>query len=210
MSGPRLSARLLAPADYKLMPWKNGRGATTELAIHPAHADLADRPFAWRLSMADVVEDGDFSLFPGYDRTLVVARGEGMELSFDGASAPQRLAGPGSVCMFSGDWLTRGRLLDGPVRDFNVMSARERMHHECEVISGGPVEFVWEPGLETLFCHCIAGHLALKMRGNAEWQLDPEHSVWLPETAGHHGFSQLMVMPHTRDTLATVVRLRRL
>lgn len=210
MSGPRLSARLLGPADYKLMPWKNGRGATTELAVHPAHADLSQHPFAWRLSMADVVEDGDFSLFPGYDRTLVVARGEGMELSFDGASAPQRLTGPGQAVSFSGDWATYGRLLDGPVRDFNVMSARARLQHECEVISGGPVEFVWEPGLETLFCHCIAGHLALKMRGNAEWQLDSEHSLWLPETAGHHGFSQLMVMPHTRGTLAIVVRLRRL
>ncbi len=147
MSGPRLTARLLGPADYKLMPWKNGRGATTEMAIHPAEADVSARPFDWRVSMADVVEDGDFSPFPGYDRSLVVARGGGMELTFDGASAPQRLPGPGHVAIFSGDWLTRGRLLAGPVRDFNVMSARDRMHHECEVISGGPVEFVWEPGL---------------------------------------------------------------
>ena len=210
MSGPRLTARLLGPADYKLMPWKNGRGATTEMAIHPAEADVSARPFDWRVSMADVVEDGDFSPFPGYDRTLVVAKGGGMELEFDGASAPQRLPGPGHVAIFSGDWLTRGRLLAGPVRDFNVMSARDRMHHECEVISGGPVEFVWEPGLETLFCHCIAGNLALKMRGSAEWQLQPDHSLCLPAEAGYPGFSQLMVMPHTRDTLATVVRLRRL
>src|ERR1700684_204618 len=109
MSGPRLSARLLGPTDYKLMPWKNGRGATTELAIHPGHADL--KGFDWRVSMADVVEDGDFSPFPRYDRTLVVARGAGMELEFDGASAPQRLPGPGHAALFSGDWLTCGRLL---------------------------------------------------------------------------------------------------
>jgi hypothetical protein len=210
MSGPGLTARLLGPSDYKLMPWKNGRGATTELAIHPQGSDLDSLPFDWRVSMADVVEDGDFSLFPGYDRSLVLAKGAGMELEFDGASAPQRLAIPGHAAIFSGDWLTRGRLLGGPVRDFNVMSARARMHHECEVISGGPVEFVWEPGQETLFCHCIAGNMALKMRGNAEWRLEPEHSVWLPMEPGYPGFSQLMVMPHTRDTLATVVRLRKL
>src|SRR5579871_2269934 len=149
MSGPRLSPRLLGPADYKLMPWKNGRGATTQLAIFPLHADLKDLLFDWRISMADVVEDGDFSPFPGCDRTLIVAQGRGMELTFDGASAPSRLTGPGSGVAFSGDWTTRGRLLDGPVRDFNVMSARERMHHECEVIAGGPVAVVWEPGLET-------------------------------------------------------------
>jgi len=207
MSGPRLTAKLLGPDDYKVMPWKNGRGATTELAIEPAGAALAD--FDWRISVADVTEDGDFSRFPGYDRTLVVAEGNGMELEFDGASAPQRLAGPGHGAMFSGDWLTRGRLIDGPVRDFNVMSARGRMHHECEVIAGGPVEFVWEPGAETLFCHCIAGTLVLKMRGSAEWNLEPRQSLWLPVTEGHPGFSQLMVMPHSRGTLAVVARLRK-
>jgi environmental stress-induced protein Ves len=210
MSGPRLSARLLGPADYKLMPWKNGRGATTELAIFPLHADLKDRPFDWRISMADVVEDGDFSVFPGYERTLVVLEGEGMELSFDGASAPARLAGPGTGTAFSGDWRTQGRLLGGPVRDFNVMSARSRVHHQCEVISGGPVEFVWEPGIETLFCLCIAGNLLLKMRGSAEWHLEPQQSLWLPEEMGYPGFTQVMVMPHSRDTLAVVTRLRRL
>ena len=192
------------------MPWKNGRGFTTELAVFPPHADLKTVPFDWRISMADVVEDGDFSPFPGYDRTLVVAQGQGMELTFDGASAPTRLTGPGQGAAFSGDWLTHGRLLDGPVRDFNVMSARARIHHQCEVIAGAPVEFVWEPGLETLFCHCIGGHVALKMRGSEEWLLEAEHSLWLPAEAGFPGFSQLMVMPHTRDTLAVVARLRRL
>lgn len=210
MSGPKLSVRLLSPSDYKLMPWKNGRGFTTELAVFPAHADLKGVSFDWRISMADVVEDGEFSAFPGYDRTLVVAQGKGMELSFDAASAPSRLDGPGSGVAFSGDWKTHGRLLEGPVRDFNVMSARARVQHQCEVVSGAPVEFVWEPGQETLFCHCIGGHVALKMRGSDEWLLQAEHSLWLPAEAGFPGLSNVMVMPHTRDTLAVVARLRRL
>jgi environmental stress-induced protein Ves len=192
------------------MPWKNGRGSTTELAIFPPHADLKTTPFDWRISMADVAEDGDFSQFPGYDRTLVVAQGEGMELTFNGASAPTRLTGPGSGAFFSGDWLTHGRLLEGPVRDFNVMSARGRIHHQCEVIHGGPVEFVWEPGLETLFSFCIGGNLLLKMRGSSEWHLEAEQSLWLPTEPGFPGFTQVMVMPHTRDTLAVVTRLKRL
>lgn len=192
------------------MPWKNGRGATTELAIHPEGADLSVRPFDWRISVADVIEDGDFSPFPGYDRSLLVARGGGMQLDFAAASAPLRLPGPGTLASFSGDWPTRGRLLDGPVQDFNVMSARARMHHECEVVAGTPVEFVREPGREALFCHCVAGTVVLKMRGNAEWNLEPQQSLWLPEEPGYSGFSQLMVMPHSRHTLAVVVRLRRL
>ena len=61
----------MGPGDYRLMPWKNGLGTTTEIAIHPAEADLAGQPFDWRVSMADVTTDGEFSRFPGYDRSIL-------------------------------------------------------------------------------------------------------------------------------------------
>lgn len=203
-----LVARLLGHDDYRVMPWKNGQGSTTELAIHPVGAGLES--FDWRVSLADVTADGDFSLFPGYDRSLMVAMGSGMELSFEGVSAPQRLAHPGAVAAFSGDWRTRARLLDGPVRDFNVMTARARLQHECEPIAGAPVEFVWEPALETLFSHCIAGTLVLKMAVSGEWQLEPGQSLCLQAEPGAEGLHSLMVIPHTRATLGVVVRLRKL
>jgi len=188
------------------MPWKNGMGFTTELAVHPAGSSLDG--FDWRLSMADVVSDGDFSLFPGYDRTLMLATGRGIELDFAAASAPQRLRRPGQSAQFSGDWPTRCHLLDGPIRDFNVMSARDRVQHECLEISGMPTEFVWEPAVETLFCLAISGMLVLKMPGAGEWHLGPEESVWLPEEAGREGMASLMVMPRSRASLGAAVRLR--
>ncbi|MBM7325185.1 HutD family protein, partial [Agrobacterium sp. S2] len=49
------------------MPWKNGGGVTTEIIVHPAKASMAD--FDWRISMANVAQDGPFSIFPGVDRT---------------------------------------------------------------------------------------------------------------------------------------------
>lgn len=188
------------------MPWKNGLGSTVELAIHPPGATL--QSFDWRLSMADVAADGDFSSFPGYDRSLMLARGRGLELSFDAASAAQRLQAPGAVAEFSGDWATHCRLLDGPVRDFNVMSARGRVQHECLEVSGGPIEFVWEPGLETLFFLCITGTLVLKMPQTGEWRLEPQESLWLPEQPGHAGLASLMVISHSRGTFGAAVRLR--
>ncbi|MGE5625448.1 MAG: HutD family protein [Bacillota bacterium] len=203
---PALRARKLVPSDYRVMPWKNGMGFTTELAVEPAGAGLDG--FDWRLSMADVVSDGDFSLYPGYDRTLMLATGKGLELDFAAASAPQRLRRPGQAAQFSGDWPARCHLLDGPVRDFNVMTARGRVEHECLEIAGMPTEFVWEPGFETLFCLSISGTLVLKMPGASEWQLDSEESVWLPVEAGQEGLASLMVMPHSRGTLGAVVRLR--
>ena len=203
---PSISAIRLGPSDYRVMPWKNGLGSTVELAIHPPGATL--QSFDWRLSMADVAFDGDFSPFPGYDRSLMLARGGGLELSFDAASAPQRLQAPGTVAEFSGDWTTRCRLLDGPVRDFNVMSARDRVQHECLEVSGGPIEFVWEPGLETLFCLCIVGTLVLKMPHTGEWRLEPEESLWLPVQPGHEGLVSMMVIPHSRGAFGAAVRLR--
>ncbi len=45
------------------MPWRNGKGNTIELLKE----DLPNRDgFAWRLSMADVTSDGEFSNFSDY------------------------------------------------------------------------------------------------------------------------------------------------
>ena len=57
--------KLLGPADYKLMLWKNGRGTTRELAVSPADSALDGKLFAWRVSIADVESDCEFSPFPG-------------------------------------------------------------------------------------------------------------------------------------------------
>jgi len=60
--------RIIRAADCLVMPWKNGGGTTTEIAVAPEGASLND--FDWRISMAHVGADGPFSSFPGIDRTL--------------------------------------------------------------------------------------------------------------------------------------------
>ncbi len=201
----KLQPRLLGPADYRVMPWKNGKGSTTEIAIHPADAGLKD--FLWRVSVAEVGEDGDFSPFPGCDRSIMVAEGAGMQLEFNG-EAQARLEGPGAWTRFSGDWRTRCLLIDGPVRDFNVISQRSGVHHECEPVMGEPVEFVWEPHGETLLCYSVSGTLVLKAVHAEEWRLEPGQALVLPAERGRHGLMNLMVVPHSRDALGVVVRLR--
>src|SRR5579864_4206574 len=100
---PARHAQLLSPQDYRVMPWKNGRGSTSEIAVFPADASLAAGDFLWRVSMAEVKADGDFSCFPGYERSLLLASGGGMELDFD-AGSPAFLKTPGMAVDFSGDW----------------------------------------------------------------------------------------------------------
>ena len=60
------------------MPSLNGRGTTTELA----REDAPDGTMLWRLSAADVIEDGPFSTLPGIDRILLLTEGEGFDLDF--------------------------------------------------------------------------------------------------------------------------------
>ncbi|TIN81446.1 MAG: HutD family protein, partial [Mesorhizobium sp.] len=70
--------RILRAAEYRSMPWKNGGGVTTEIAVSPSGAGLDD--FDWRVSMARVELSGPFSQFAGIDRTLAVLEGEGIVL----------------------------------------------------------------------------------------------------------------------------------
>jgi environmental stress-induced protein Ves len=114
--------RLLSPADYRRMAWKNGGGRTTEILSHPSGAALDE--FAWRVSVADIAKDGPFSKFAGVDRTIVMIGGSGMRLEGSGHAA--LLATPFEPYAFSGDDAIDCTLVAGAVRDFNLMLRRGR------------------------------------------------------------------------------------
>lgn len=108
------------------MPWKNGAGETVEIAVFPEGASVED--FDCRVSMASVVTDGAFSLFPGVDRTLSILSGEGLSLSVEGHDAAT-LRTDSEPYGFPADLPTKARLMAGPVADLNVMTRRGRYVH---------------------------------------------------------------------------------
>ncbi len=118
--------RRITPADHRIMPWKNGLGFTREIAIDPPGASMNDAGFRWRLSIATVDQSGPFSNFPGIDRTIMVIDGKGMELTVAG-QAPQRLDRCFVPVSFPGDAATECKLIDGPIRDFNLMVNRKHL-----------------------------------------------------------------------------------
>lgn len=126
-----MSHRILRSPDHRRMPWKNGRGETTEIAVHPAGAGLAD--FGWRVSMAGVTEDGDFSLFPGIDRTLAVLTGAGIELQVQGQGL-QLLTPRSAPLAFAADVPSAARLIAGPITDLNVMTRRGAFTHRLSAL----------------------------------------------------------------------------
>ncbi len=125
--------RIIRAADCLVMPWKNGGGTTTEIAVAPEGASLSD--FDWRISMAHVGQDGPFSSFPGIDRTLSVLTGAGITLAF-GNGERIRLDRTSAPYPFAADRAVNGLLVEGPIDDLNVMSRRGRWQHRVERLSG--------------------------------------------------------------------------
>jgi len=113
--------QIYPPDSFRSMPWRNGLGHTIELL---AEYLPESEEFAWRLSMADVVSDGRFSDFTGYDRTLLLLQGEGITLNH-GNGQRDRLVEPLQAAHFNGEAETEASLHTGPIKDFNVMARRE-------------------------------------------------------------------------------------
>lgn len=146
---------ILPAAGYRAMAWKNGQGITHEIAREPA----AGNSFLWQLSIAEVSADGEFSLFPGCDRTITLIQGAGMELDLDEAPA-KRIDRPFVPFDFSGDWHCRCRLIAGPIRDFNLMVDRGRMRAETRMLRIGDAPMEADVAEGRLLVYCGEGSLS--------------------------------------------------
>ncbi len=109
--------RLQRERNHRTNRWLNGTGITLEIAVVPS-PDAWD----WRLSLAEVSTDGPFSKLPGVDRALIVASGAGMILRIDRHDHAIRHH---DIFRFDGASDTQCSLLDGPVRDLNLMVRRD-------------------------------------------------------------------------------------
>lgn len=171
----------LTSKDYKVMPWKNGSGSTTELGIFPLEASVQNG-FDWRISLADLEGSGPFSLFPGFDRVIVQVSGDPMVLKHGGRS--EKLLGRYEPYSFAGEWAT-DNILHGKAQDFNVMVRRgaceavvESLRFENEAVRKVHKEgstFIWvafgslqvhesSKGHD----HRLDAHHALEIRGDQE------------------------------------------
>ena len=142
--------RILRASDYRSMPWKNGGGVTTEIAVSPHGAGLDD--FDWRVSMARVETGGPFSVFTGIDRTLSILDGEGMRLAIAGRE-PVELTRSSESLFFPADAATEAFLPAGPITDLNVMTRRGRARHTVRRISlSTSLDFVTDADTTLIIC----------------------------------------------------------
>ncbi len=116
---------LIPFAGLSPVPWKNGGGSTTEIAIGPPDSGFED--FDWRVSLATIEKDGAFSQFPGVDRTLALVEGHGMTLDIDGD--PVLITDGDPVVAFDGSSEVTAKLSRGGSTDFNAMTRSDRCYH---------------------------------------------------------------------------------
>jgi environmental stress-induced protein Ves len=111
------------------MPWRNGRGSTLEIAREPA----VGQEFAWRLSLAAIDEDGDFSSYRGYRRAIVLVEGNDLRLRFRGhGSCSLRPAKRGA--RFEGDWKTHCAVPEGRCTDLSLIVRRESTARPASIV----------------------------------------------------------------------------
>ncbi len=107
--------KIIRRSEFKSVPWKNHGGVTHEIAKHEN-----DRNIRWHLSIAEVTQNGPFSLFEGLHRSLTVITGAGMDLH--GASGNLVHDAPLlQPITFSGSDVLIGVLRNGPCQDFNLI-----------------------------------------------------------------------------------------
>jgi len=98
------------------MPWRNGRGVTLEIARDRS----SKAEFEWRLSLAMLAENGPFSAYPGYRRSVTLIAGEGFRLDAGGRD-PAVLDTIGATHQFPGDAPPVCSLLGGDCRDLSLI-----------------------------------------------------------------------------------------
>jgi environmental stress-induced protein Ves len=142
-------------SNYKTLPWKNGKGETVELAINEG-GTLEN--FDWRISIAGVSEDGVFSDFSGYQRNLVLVKGAGIEL--DHQDAPSVLLDqPLKAARFDGADQTTGKLVEGAINDFNLITRHSAISETLETYPGKKQLTVRMKRNELAFCYSLSSDL---------------------------------------------------
>ncbi len=114
--------------------WKNGGGATRELACWPPGADM--ERFEWRVSVATIAAPGPFSAFAGVDRQIMLLAGDGVHLRAPGGTLDHRLDRPWQPLAFAGELAVDCALLGGASTDFNLMLRRGRWQGRVQVVGG--------------------------------------------------------------------------
>lgn len=134
----------LKNSDYLETPWKNGQGSTSQIKIYPENATISELNFDWRLSIAKISSPCPFSLFPDFQRILMVWKGQGLILN-------QKKLNPFEVLNFSGNEKINSQLVRSTIWDLGVIFNPKKIKAEMKVIKIDE-EILLKDNTSFLFC----------------------------------------------------------
>jgi environmental stress-induced protein Ves len=172
---PTLNIKITAPDEFILVPWKNGLGHTTELAISDG-GSLND--FAWRLSIASVINDGDFSNFSGYQRNLVLIEGNGLILDHRNGDI-DKLTQLLDIARFDGASKTHGALINGGIKDFNVITNQSSFTPKVNGYIEQQTVTVTVLANSLLFAYSLADEIRINISKDEDYTVDVGHLIKL-------------------------------
>ena len=123
------SLGVVRSGDREPTPWKNGQGATREIARRLL--GVRGPHFVWRISVSDIHADADFGAFPGVQRSTTLIHGDGMVLDVAGTA---RELVPFEPSTFDGAAEAHARLSHGPVSILNVFTVASRMRSAVRIV----------------------------------------------------------------------------
>ncbi len=126
--------KVVRASQHREMPWKNGGGVTTEIAIYPPGAGLED--FDWRVSIALMARAGRSRPSRASSVALRCSTGAACICRAEAAEPPIAMMATRSAdpLVFTGDVPVEARVVDGMVTVLNVMTRRGRYRQELERI----------------------------------------------------------------------------
>lgn len=198
----------------KVMPWKNGQGVTTEIAIEPVDANVGELTFHWRLSAAEIRQDGPFSNFDGYDRLLVVTSPHGLTLDRNNESISLQ---PFETFQFRGEDAVFAKRPSGAecVFDIGLIYRRDVVKATLSTLkipTGAAVMIPLADDFETHFFIGIEGAAEIRNAGKGSLVVDKDGAVRMekgPVRRGGLGRASVVLTSRasTGDTYVALVAL---
>ena len=189
--------KILPRAEYRSIPWKNGRGIAHQIAAFPAGAGYD--AFDWQVSRPEIAANGPFSSFPRLDRHFMLLSGSGLTLKIrsesESVAIDHSIDVPLEPFAFRGEWDVECVLKNGPVQVFNVMTRRGRAGARLEIVDLGAAGPVAKPAGETLLVYVAHGAVDAWGRwGKAT--LAPDDSILVDDT----GAAEIAIAPASGHT----------
>lgn len=200
----KIDFQLVRATDLHAAPWKNGGGATREIAVEPPGA--AFDSFLWRVSMADVAQPGPFSSFTGIDRIIVLLQGGSMVL-IDSTSGARHVLHHAEPLRFAGEAPIHAELPDGATRDFNLMWRRDRAQGQLDVRRTAQ-HLNLDAGSTILHCASGAFRVSCSSDASQNWQLETGDTLFL--TLNDAATFSLDIKPLNDDAVLLDSRIRAL